>query len=420
VTVKTILTFDQAEGAGGSIARAIDLAKEMQDFKFIFITYHPLATLYNSELTSNITAKHVFSFYNYQKKQAHIELLRRKTSDTLLTHIGLKLIALADFINETSVLVQSLVKTYGYKVDLIQANGGVHFLPYRLAAVKNAPLIYYFRHLDDYRWAAGKMLDRASEFVFVGANLKQRHMELLKLREDKCHLVHSPFDSQKAFAKTPEHDLEFLYELKRKGYFVILQAARVCHEKGQHISVDALIKLKNSHPRIALIIAGTFERNDTQHYQQLLRGKIQAHQLEDRVLLIGQRDDVLRLLTIADMALQAPLWFESLSGALIEAMQMGVLTVSADMGGAPEAIKHNKTGLLFPAGDSTVLAQLIVQVIEKKIDAAQIAKAGQQHAYAEWKSSVIQQQMRAIYLHAFAEFANRKNKRGRKHAKKEV
>lgn len=415
MTIKTILIFDQAESAGGSIARAVDLANEMQDFQFIVITYHPLNALYNGEVAGNITAKRVFSFYNYHKKQTHTGWLRRKTSNKMLTLIGLKLIALTDFINECSLLVQSLAKTYRYRIDLIQANGGVHLLPYRLAKVKSAALIYYFRHLDDYRWAIGKMLDRASEFVFVGAMLKQRHLELLKLPEAKCNLVHSPFNSQHALAKTTVHDLGFLHELKRKGYFVILQAARICHEKGQHISIDALIKLKDSHPKIALIIAGAFEKNDAQHYQQLLRNKVQEHQLEDRVLLIGQRDDVLRLLTVADMALQSPLWFESLSGALIEAMQMGVLTVSADMGGATEAITHNKTGLLFPAGDSTALAQLIAQTVEKKIDAAQLADAGQQHAYAHWNSAAIQQQMRAIYLRAFAEFTQRKSKRGQKY-----
>jgi glycosyltransferase involved in cell wall biosynthesis len=411
VTKKTILIFDQAESAGGSIARAVDLANQMKDFQFVVITYHPLGRLYNGETENNISAKHVLSFYNYQKKHRHIEWLRHKTRNRAINYIGLKLIAFMDLINECSVLIQCLVKTRHSTIDLVQANGGVHFLPYRVAKLKNAALIYYFRHLDDYRWAKGAKLNRASEFVFVGEGLKQRHLELLQLPEDKCSLVHSPFDAQNAIIKTPEHDLGFLHELKREGYFVILQAARICHEKGQHISIDALIRLKESHPKIALIIAGELEQDNAFQYHQLLRNKIHEHHLADRILFIGQRDDVLRLLSLADMALQTPLWFEALSGALVEAMQMGVLTISADIGGASEVITHSKTGLLFPAGDSETLAELIAQVVEKKIDVVQLALAGKKHAHEQWNPTAIQQQMQLIYLRAIDEYASRHNKR---------
>jgi glycosyltransferase involved in cell wall biosynthesis len=402
--MKTILIFDQAESAGGSIARAVDLANQMQDFQFVFITYHPLDKLYNTETASNIVAKRIYSFYNYQKKYAHLESLKRKTKNKLLIYAGIKLIALADFINECSVTSQALIKIRSIKIDLVQANGGVHYLPYRLAELRKAALIYYFRHLDDYRWAAGKMLGRASEFVFVGANLMQRHLALLNLPFEKCNLVHSPFDAQKALAKASKSDLAFLYDLKNKGYFVILQAARVCREKGQHVSIDALIKLKDSYPNIALILAGEFAHKATTDYQHELHKKVTDNQLADRVLFIGQRKDILQLVHASDMALQSPLWFEALSGSLIEAMQLGVLTVSANMGGASEAIIHNQTGLLFTAGDSEELAQLISRILEKQIDTKLLAEAGREHAYRYWKSETVQQQMRTIYCRAIAKF----------------
>lgn len=409
--MKTIVIFDQAENAGGSIARAVDLANQLLEFRFVFITYHPLPKLYSATTAGNITAKRVYSFYNYQKKYAHLRLLKSKTKNKLLAYIGIKLIAVADFINEHSVLAQALIKTYSTKIDLVQANAGVHFLPYRLAKAKKAALIYYFRHLDDYRWAVGKMLARANEFIFVGANLMQRHLALLDLPSEKCSLVHSPFDAQGALAKATKSDLQFLYDLKEGGNFIIVQAARICHEKGQHISIDALIKLKDSHPNIALVVAGEVTPDGGAEYQRKLHQKIQENNLEDRVLFIGQRNDILQMLQIADMALQAPLWFEALSGSLIEAMQLGVVTVSADMGGAAEAITHLKTGLLFTAGSSEELAELIAQVIEKKIDTEAIAEAGQEHACEHWNPLGIQQQMRSIYSRALIDFDNKRNNR---------
>ncbi|WP_331344884.1 glycosyltransferase family 4 protein [Cellvibrio sp. UBA7661] len=403
---KTILIFDQVETSGGSIARAVDLANELQEFQFIFINYHPLKDLYNKPLSGHVTAKRVFSFYNYQRKSAHIKALKEFTSNNLIRFFGLKFIALLDLLNEYSVAIQTLMKTLFLNIDLVQANGGAHFLPYRLATIKKAALIYYFRHLDDYRWAEGKMLGRANDYIFVSANLMKAHLELLQtLPRDRCQVVHSPFDSEKSLAKTTASNLNFIQEFKANGYLVILHAARICHDKGQHIAIDAIIKLKDKHPKIALILAGSFEGDD--EYEKTLRAKIQEHQLSDRVLLVGHRDDVLHLLQYADIALQTPLWFEALGGSLIEAMQLGVLTVTSDTGGTSEAVIHQKTGLLFPPGDTDELVNLLSQIAEGRIDTNALAQAGKQHAYNNWGAELIQNKMRTIYSNAIAAFEKR-------------
>ena len=405
---KTILVFDQVETSGGSIARAVDLANELQDFQFIFINYHPLQSLYNKPLSNHVIAKRVFSFYNYQRKSAHIKKIKDITRNKLVRFAGLKFIALLDLLNEYSVVMQALAKTLFVKIDLIQANGGVHFLPYKLANAKKAALIYYFRHLDDYRWAEGKMLGRANDYIFVSANLMKAHLDLLQtIPRDRCQVVHSPFDSEKSLAKTTASDLKFIQELKAKGYMVILHAARICHDKGQHIAIDAIIKLKDKHPYIALVLAGSFENDGDDAYEKLLRRKIQEHQLSDRVVLIGHRNDVLHLLQYADIALQTPLWFEALGGSLIEAMQLGVLTVTSDTGGTSEAVIHQKTGLLFPPGDTDELVNLLCQIAEGHIDTKALAQAGKQHAYNNWGAELIQNKMRTIYSDAIAAFEKR-------------
>jgi len=406
---KTILIFDQVETSGGSIARAVDLANELKDFQFVFITYHPLENLYHKALSNHIVAKRVFSFYNYQRKQAHIKKVKTLTSNKLMTFFGLKLVALMDLINEYSVVAQTLIKTFSIKIDLVQANGGVHPLPYRLAEFKKAALIYYFRHLDDYRWAEGKMLDRANDYIFVSFNLMQAHLALLqKVPRERCQVVHSPFDSQKSLAKAKPSDLQFIQELKTKGHIVILHAARICHDKGQHIAIDAIIKLKDMHPNLTLILAGSFEDDGNNEYEQTLRQKIQEHQLSDRVLLVGHRDDVLQILQHVDIALQTPLWFEALGGSLVESMQLGVLTISSDIGGTSEAVIHKQTGLLFSPGDSDELANLISQIMENRIDTKALAEAGKEHAYKKWGAELIQEKMRFIYSDAIATFESRK------------
>jgi len=50
----------------------------------------------------------------------------------------------------------------------------------------------------------------------------------------------------------------------------------------------------------------------------------------------------------------------------LEAMAQGQLFVASDVGGHRELVKHNKTGILFKAGDQQALAQAIVELLDNR------------------------------------------------------
>ena len=399
MTRKTILIFDQAESAGGSIARAVDLANEMDEFNFIFVTYHPLHELSNAQLATHITAKRVYSFYNYAKKTDHRLFLESKTKNTILRLIGKKIIALADLINEYSVLWQTLFKIWPTKIDLVQANAGVHILPYRLAQRTNASLIYYFRHLDDYSWAEGKMLNRASHCIFVGTNLMKAHLARLKnLPREKCSVVHSPFDVATRLETEPQLDREILNRLKQSGKKVIVCNSRLGVTKGQHIVIDALKQLSPSWPELVLVFVGSASATaEGVQYLERLKKTVADYQLEDRVIFLSHRHDPLHILLYADIAVQAPTYFEALAGSLVESLQLGIPTVSADMGGSNEVLIDGSTGFLFPPGDHAALAEIIDRVLREPKLVEPIIEQGKAYALQKWSPQNISAQMRTIY-----------------------
>ncbi|MBW3550424.1 MAG: glycosyltransferase [Proteobacteria bacterium] len=69
----------------------------------------------------------------------------------------------------------------------------------------------------------------------------------------------------------------------------------------------------------------------------------------------GERDDATRLMQGADF-LVLPSHFEGLSNALLEAMAAGCPAIASAVGGTPELIEHERTGLLFAADDAHGLA----------------------------------------------------------------
>ena len=67
-----------------------------------------------------------------------------------------------------------------------------------------------------------------------------------------------------------------------------------------------------------------------------------------------ERIDVLRFFTIADVFV-LPSFVEGLPIALLEAVAMGIPSISTNVYGIPEAIKHDETGLLVEPGDADEL-----------------------------------------------------------------
>ena len=73
------------------------------------------------------------------------------------------------------------------------------------------------------------------------------------------------------------------------------------------------------------------------------------------VSFLGERSDAVRLMQAADF-LVLPSHFEGLSNSLLEAMAAGCPVIASAVGGTPELIEHEQTGLLFPADDAAALA----------------------------------------------------------------
>ena len=74
------------------------------------------------------------------------------------------------------------------------------------------------------------------------------------------------------------------------------------------------------------------------------------------VRLLGERDDVPRLLDAADIFVM-PSGREGLSMAVLEAMSHSVATIVSDGPGNPEAVAD--AGLVFPVGNADALAQAL-------------------------------------------------------------
>ena len=132
--------------------------------------------------------------------------------------------------------------------------------------------------------------------------------------------------------------------------------------KGFHFLLKAVSLLKHDFPEISVRVA------DSQHIQpgarngyfRLLHSMVQDLNLNEHIEWLGplDADGVARVLSDSHVFV-APSVIENLCNALAEAMLVGVPSIASYAGGMATTLQDRETGLCFPIGDFTMLAENI-------------------------------------------------------------
>lgn len=175
---------------------------------------------------------------------------------------------------------------------------------------------------------------------------------------------------------------------------MILNVGHIAVRKGQFDLVEAFSQIAGRYPEWKLCLAGDFlEKRPAEE----LRALIAAKGLSDRIQLLGPRDDAFQLMQRAGIYAQ-PSHFEALGLALQEAMFCGCPSIGTRVGGIPELIDHEKTGLLIEPKNPAMLAQALESLISNPSLREQYGRAG---AASIIQKGMTEEQMFANHLELY-------------------
>ena len=144
---------------------------------------------------------------------------------------------------------------------------------------------------------------------------------------------------------------------ERKGVFTLLQAFQ---------------QLNQSFPRTFLLLAGHGALQP--RIEQFVREQF----LQERVFLLGFRDDVPEIMKAIDVLVLPSLW-EGFGLVLVEAMAAGKPVIATNVSNLPEIVEDGKVGYLVPPQDSQQLAQALQRLIECPDAVHVMGQRAQQH-----------------------------------------
>ena len=164
--------------------------------------------------------------------------------------------------------------------------------------------------------------------------------------------------------------------------------ARIVTQKGPLDMVEAFAKL--ARPDVYMVWIGSGElRAKTER-------RIRASGLEDRFLLVGERDDVPALLPAFDVFALSSL-FEGLPCSVVEAMTCGIPVVANAVNSVPEIVLAGKTGLVARPGDPASLARAIGYLLDHPEDAERMAAGARDHIGEQFRADVLGEELMDVY-----------------------
>jgi glycosyltransferase involved in cell wall biosynthesis len=116
----------------------------------------------------------------------------------------------------------------------------------------------------------------------------------------------------------------------------------------------------------------------------------------DRVFFAGCRADVAELLPELTVSV-LPSHTEGLPNAVLESMAVGVPVVATSVGGVPEVITHESTGLLVPQRDPGALASAISRVLQDRALAVSLAAEAKRAAKERFSVSRMVRETEELY-----------------------
>jgi L-malate glycosyltransferase len=177
-------------------------------------------------------------------------------------------------------------------------------------------------------------------------------------------------------------------ELGLRDEVVVFHSSNLRPGKRIDLLLETVARVRPRDAFRLLILAGEPFAPFTEHVRRL--------GLADRVIVREKVTDIEDYLQVADVGLFTS-ETESFCLSILEAMCFGCPSVSTRVGGIPEVVEDNRSGLLVRFGDVAALASALEGLIHDKTRRGALGRAAQARARERFSAEIIVPRYEALY-----------------------
>ncbi|MCW4007338.1 MAG: glycosyltransferase family 4 protein [Candidatus Bathyarchaeota archaeon] len=296
-----------------------------------------------------------------------------------------------------------------WKLHSIRITAGVNFVPGRFTNIlKNYDILHF--HEFELSFPFFSLFRKKPKLLHLhGINpnfLKRHHISRLLLKHvAQMYISISKQMTRELIALGLQEsrisyvpngiDTNFFKPEKPKEENLLLYVGRISELKGLHILIKTLRYLKEN---VHLVIIGPPDWN-TNYYQNLLyliekENSKGLHKID--YLGAMEQSEIVKWYQKASL-LVLPSYAEGFPVTILEALSCETPVIATPVGGIPEIIENNKTGILIPPGDPKRLAEALAYLLENETIRFRMASEGQKLVKEQYSIDVVCKKLRSIY-----------------------
>jgi glycosyltransferase involved in cell wall biosynthesis len=267
------------------------------------------------------------------------------------------------YLRDCEYLLRALHDLRGQKVDILHFHGLPEgamvfdkldckkFLSYDYFVFrrgKKTPLYWWYR----------KALRKFSCLLPVSAFCSHESQDYWNLDETPRRVLHNGVNVEQ-FCSRPANGLARKQALGIGTERIILYVGRVCRQKGTDLLIDAYLRIRQQHPFVRLVVAGP----------AMAFGQTGESELTRRIAKCGgiylgavAEEELASIYNMADIFVMPTREAEMFGMAALEAQACGKPVVASRHGGLSEVIS-DQSGVFFPSGDESALAQQLSNLL---------------------------------------------------------
>ncbi|MBI1821795.1 MAG: glycosyltransferase [Nitrospirae bacterium] len=253
------------------------------------------------------------------------------------------------------------------KVSLIHIND-MWWIPIGFIAAHFAriPSVAHLRQELEYRRIRQYWLKKP-DFLFPVSDSIKKTLQNCKMESGRIRTIYSGLDL--------DQDMPVVNKIEKENRNgpTIGTVANLFPRKGLEYLVQAVFELKSKFPDIRCIIVGTGDSV----YSKKLKVLGEKLGISKNMVYTGFQEDVKPYLLQFDLFV-LPSVLEGFGIVLLEAMAMKKAIVATRVGGIPEIVVDNKTGILVSPGNSSEIARAVLRLLDDKRLCQEFGTAGYQ------------------------------------------
>ncbi|MDZ7333335.1 MAG: glycosyltransferase [candidate division KSB1 bacterium] len=256
-------------------------------------------------------------------------------------------------------------------------------------------------------WLMRRFSNYFADLILTNSKIMQREIICKEhVSSNKISMVYNGLDPCQ-FTKTVNKKKKVLELGLHEDKFIITVISNIRPIKGLEFFIEAASKVTKNCPNVQFIIVGgdAIAADQLVGYKQKLVQLIRQLNLENKVFFLGSQSEVAEILAITDVYVQ-PSLSEGFSNTILEAMAAGKPVVATDVGGNPEAVLHEITGLIVPPKDSEAIANAVITLLEDKELAMRLGQSARTRIETEFSIDRMTRQMEELYISLAKKISN--------------